>query len=242
MLGLGTVLDGFAIVAGSAAGVALGDRLPKRWCELMVSTLALFLMAMGISQSTQAFTGDFATAVGNAAAMVVLGSLLIGGALGVAVDVEVRLDRLGHALQRRFGGSGRGDFASAFVTTTLVVCVGPLAVLGAFTEGLQSNHDLLLVKSVLDLFVALAFASNLGWGVAFSAVPLVVYQGTLTGLASALQEVMVPSVIGAMTAVGGILILAVGLRLLELRDIAVANLLPALPLAPILTTVLLATQ
>lgn len=241
MSGLGTAINGLAVVAGAASGVALGHRVPKRWRELMIATLALFLVAMGLYQATQTFAGDFAAALGSVAAMVILGCLLVGGALGTYLDVEARLEQLGRALQHRFGRGG-GSFASGFVSTTLVICVGPMAVLGAFADGLQSNMDLLLVKSALDMFVALAFASTLGWGVAFAAVPLVLYQGTLTGVADTLQSVMVPPVIAAMTAVGGVLVLAVGLRLLELRDIAVANLLPALPLAPITTAILIAAR
>jgi uncharacterized protein len=237
MPGLGTIINGFAVLGGATIGVVLGDRIPKHWRELVIATLALFLATMGMYQATQTFSGDFATALGSAAAMVILGSLLVGGVLGSWLDIEARLDQVGRMLQRRFDGGGRGGFAAGFVSTTLVICVGPMAVLGAFADGLRSDMDLLLVKSALDMFVALTFAASLGWGVAFATVPLVLYQGMLTWLADVLQSVMVPSVVAAMTAIGGVLVLAVSLRLLELRDIAVANLLPALPLAPVVTAI-----
>lgn len=242
MTGLGTGINVVAILLGTGLGAVLGDRLPKRWRELIVSSLALFLLAMGVYQAMQTFSGDFATAAGGAATIIILAALLLGGGLGSALDIESRLDRLGAFLQRKFSGGDGEDhrFATGFVTATLLFCVGPMAVLGAFADGVQGDPGILAIKSILDGFIALAFAANLGWGVGLSAVPVLLYQGGLTALASVLSTVMVPAVIGSLTAVGGVLILAISLRLLELREIAVANLLPALPLAPLATAAYLA--
>ncbi|WHT15652.1 DUF554 domain-containing protein [Crossiella sp. CA-258035] len=242
MTGLGTGINVVAIVAGTGVGAVLGDRLPKRWRELMVSSLALFLLALGVHQAMQTFSGEFATAAGGAATILVLAALVLGGGLGSAIDIEARLDRFGLFLQRRFTRGEAGDhrFATGFVTATLLFCVGPMAVLGAFADGVQGDPGILSIKAILDGFIALAFAANLGWGVGLSAAAVLLYQGGLTALASVLSTVMVPAVIGSLTAVGGVLILAISLRMLELREIAVANLLPALPLAPIATAVYLA--
>ncbi|MBP2471274.1 putative membrane protein YqgA involved in biofilm formation [Crossiella equi] len=244
MTGLGTVINVVAIVVGAGLGAVLGDRLPKRWRELLVSSLALFLLAMGVYQAMQAFTGEFAAAAGGAATIIVLGALVVGSGLGSLLDIEAGLDRLGANLQRRFAkdatAAGGSAFATGFVTATLLFVVGPMAVLGSFADGVQGDPGILAVKSILDGVMSLAFAASLGWGVGLSAVPVLLYQGGLTALASVLSAVMVPAVVGSLTAVGGVLILAISVRLLELREIAVANLLPALPLAPVATAVYLA--
>lgn len=242
MPGVGALMDGASVVLGCVAGVLLGNRVPKKMHELVAAALALFLVVLGIYQTREIFAGEFALAVGGAASIVVLGSLLLGGVLGASVDVERRLDQAGNLLQRRFSGHGGSEWGNGFVSTTLVVCVGPMAVLSSFAEGLRGDLGLVLVKSALDFFVSLAFASALGWGVAFAAVPLVVYQGALTVLARTLEGVMVPSVVAGMTGVGGIIVAALGVRLLEIKNIAVANLLPALVLCPAATMVVLGTQ
>jgi uncharacterized membrane protein YqgA involved in biofilm formation len=154
----------------------------------------------------------------------VLGALLVGGLSGEAAGLEGRLERLGEAVKRRLGGQAR--FVEGFVLASLVACVGPLAVLGAFADGLHGDLSLLAVKSLLDGFAVLAFASYLGWGVAASGLTVLAYQGGLTALAAVLQQVMTPAVVAAMTAVGGLLVIAIGLRLLGLARIRVANLLP----------------
>ncbi|MGH3342131.1 MAG: DUF554 domain-containing protein [Carbonactinosporaceae bacterium] len=242
MTGLGTLIDAMAVLAGSTAGVALGGRIPKRWRELLMATLALFIVVIGVEQGSQVFTGPFAAAVGSAAVLVVLGVLLAGGALGSLLDIEAWLDRLGGLITSRLGWADQGSFVAGFVTATLVVCVGPLAVLGAFADGVEGDISLLVVKSLVDGCTTLAIASQLGWGVSFSVLPLLIYQGGLTALAAVLRDVMSPEVVGSMTAVGGVLLVAVGFRLFELREIAVANLLPALVLAPLCTAVVLALR
>jgi uncharacterized membrane protein YqgA involved in biofilm formation len=178
--------------------------------------------------------------VGRSAPLLVLGALLAGGLTGEAAGLEGRLERLGEAVKRRFGG--QAHFVEGFVLASLVACVGPLAVLGAFADGLRGDLGLLAVKSLLDGFAMLAFASYLGWGVAASGLTVLAYQGGLTALAAVLEQVMTRGVVAAMTAVGGLLVIAIGLRLLDLARIRVANLLPAVVLAPLATGLLAAVQ
>jgi hypothetical protein len=160
-----------------------------------------------------------------------MASVLVGGIIGELLGVERGLNGLGEGLKASFG-QGQARFTEGFVMASLVFCVGPLTVLGSIEDGLTGDYQLLAIKSLLDGFAAIAFASALGWGVGFSAIVVLVYQGALTLSASWAADIFSEAMIAAMTAAGGVLILRIGLRLLELRDIRVANLLPALVLAP----------
>jgi uncharacterized membrane protein YqgA involved in biofilm formation len=177
--------------------------------------------------------------------LVVLGSLLVGGVLGEILGIEGRLERLGGWLRERTvrspadaaagdeDGAARARFIEGFVVTSLIVTVGPLAVLGALQDGLLGDWTLLAVKSMLDGPVALAFASVFGIGVAFAALPLLVWQGGLSLLAAAAGGIVDATMVAAIGAVGGFLVVGIGLRLLEVRAVRVANLLPALLIAPL---------
>jgi uncharacterized protein len=240
MRGLGTLLNVAAIVVGASIGTLLGDRLPERLRETLVAGLGLFTVALGVQQALVTFGDDLTQVLGQSAPLVVLGAMLIGGLAGELAQLEARLERVGEAVKRRLGG--QATFVEGFVLASLVACVGPLAVLGAFADGLRGDISLLAVKSLLDGFAMLAFASYLGWGVAASALSVLVYQGGLTALAAALQDVMTPAVVASMTAVGGLLVIAIGLRLLGLARIRVANLLPAVLLAPLAAGVVAAVR
>jgi uncharacterized protein len=253
----GTFLNVGAIVAGAVAGTALGGRLPARIRTTVTDLLGLFVVVLGIGDALETFGPTLGERLGRGAVLVVLGSLLVGGILGEAVDIERRLTRVGERLRDALlrgrepatpepSGPGRDQleelhpshdprhrFVEGFVVTTLLVVVGPLAVLGAVEDGLTGSIQLLTVKSVLDGFAALAFASALGIGVAFAAVPLLLYQGSITLAASVLGPHVTDPMVAAITAVGGFLVVGIGLRLLDLRAVRVANLLPALLLAPL---------
>lgn len=256
----GTFLNVGAIVVGALAGTALGGRLPTRVRGTVTDVLGLFVVVLGITDALDTFGPELAGRLGRGAVLVVLGSLLVGGILGELVDVEARLTRVGEWLrdlvlgrdavilhatpaggQRGREAPEKGDpaaskgarFVEGFVVTTLLVCVGPLAVLGAVQDGLTGSIELLSVKSVLDGFAALAFGSALGIGVAFAALPLLLYQGGLTLAAAAVGPVATDAMVAALGAVGGFLVIGIGLRLLEIRAVRVANLLPALVVAPL---------
>jgi uncharacterized protein len=254
----GTFLNVGAIVVGALVGTGLGGRLPMRVRTTVTDLLGLFVVVLGIGDALDTFGPTLGDRLGRGAVLVVLGSLLVGGVVGEAVDIERRLTRAGERLRDAvLGGrepvapepSGpdrdqleaphpahdpRHRFVEGFVVTTLLVVVGPLAVLGAIEDGLTGSIQLLTVKSVLDGFAALAFASALGIGVAFAALPLLVYQGGITLVAAALGPHVTDPMVAAITSVGGFLVVGIGLRLLDVRAVRVANLLPALVLAPLL--------
>ncbi len=247
----GTLINVVAIVVGGSVGALLGDRIPERVRSTLTDTLGVFVVVLGIADALGTFGTELSGALGRAAVLVVLGSLLVGGVIGEALRIEERLERVGGWLRERTvrrvpaasggtaaataadGDAGRARFIEGFVVTSLIVTVGPLAVLGALQDGLLGDWTLLAVKSLLDGPVALAFGSVFGIGVVFAALPLLVWQGGLSLLAAAAGGLVDDVMVAALGAVGGFLIIGIGLRLLELRQVRVANLLPALVLAPL---------
>lgn len=168
--------------------------------------------------------------------LVPLTSVILGLVVGEFLDLNGRLKRFGDALERRFSKGG-SPVSRAFVTTSLLFCVGPLTFLGSLQDGISGDYDLLALKSALDFVASLSFASVLGWGVLLSAGSVLVVQGGLTLAGALFGTFMTETMILAMTSTGGVLLLGLGLGLLELRDIRVANMLPALLFAPLLVAV-----
>lgn len=244
MVGLGTLLNVAAILVGSAVGVLFGERLPARTHRVITDALGLVVLVIGGLDVAALLDPDFVAAVGaRVTLLIVLGALLIGGISGSLLDVEARLDGIGGKLQHWLvrgasGGTGsRERFIEGFVDASLLFCIGPLAVLGPLQDGLGRGIDQLALKSVLDGFAAMAFASTLGWGVAASALSVGVWQGTFTIIGALAGSLLPAAAVASLTATGGVLLLGVGLRLLEVRRVPVADLLPALLVAPLLTLV-----
>lgn len=219
------------VLAGTALGTLIGDRLPQRIRETVFHSLGLVTILIGVDAGLEAF-GPTLAGLTRASLVIVMGSVLIGGVIGELLGIERGLSRLGDALKARFA-QRQAHFTEGFVVASLVFCVGPLTVLGSIEDGLTGDYRLLAIKSLLDGFAAVAFASALGWGVGFSALTVLLYQGALTLSASWAAGVFSEPMVAALTAAGGILIIGIGLRLLELREVRVANLLPALVLAPV---------
>jgi uncharacterized protein len=232
----GTLINVGTVLAGTVVGTLLGGRLPERVRETVLHALGLVTVLVGVAQGLAAFRPPL-TEVTRGAVLVVMASVLVGGVIGELIGIERGLDRLGEALRARFG-RGQARFTEGFVVASLVFCVGPLTILGSIDEGLTGDYQLLAVKAMLDGFGALAFASALGWGVGFSILVILVYQGGLTLAAGAVAGAFSDAMIAAMSATGGVLILGIALRLLDLRKVRVANLLPALVLAPAVVAVL----
>jgi uncharacterized membrane protein YqgA involved in biofilm formation len=218
---VGTLVNVVAILVGTALGVALGGRLPDRMRDTVMDGLGLLTLLLGMSLALQ--TESF---------FVVMGAVLIGGVTGEMVGIERRLEALGSWFQGRLAGTS-DTFSEGFVTASLLFCVGPMAILGSIQDGLLRDPEILVIKSVLDGVAALAFAVTLGWGVGLSALSVGVYEGALTLLAGGVDQVLTDAMVNEMTATGGILILAIALRILDLRRVRVGNLLPALLFAPL---------
>jgi uncharacterized membrane protein YqgA involved in biofilm formation len=240
MPGLGTLLNVAAILVGSGAGVLIGHRFPERTRVTVTDSLGLVVLVIGGLNLLALADPAYRAAVTEAGTLlVVLASLLIGGIIGSLLRIEYRLERLGGWLQRRFtkAGEPRARFIEGFVTASLVFCIGPLAILGSLSDGLGQGIEQLALKSVLDGFASLAFAASLGWGVAASALSVGVFQGLITVLGFFAGSVLPAALIASITATGGVLLLGVGIRMMNLRAIPVGDMLPALLIAPILTAV-----
>jgi len=214
------------VIAGAGLGTLLGDRLPDRIRQTVIYGIGLITLVLGM---------QMALTTGNI--LVVLLSIMLGGMLGEWWRLEERLNGLGRSFEKaasRYPMLTRGDFTRGFVTASLVFCIGPMTFLGSIEDGLTGNFRLLAIKSVLDGFAGLAFAASMGFGVAFAALTVLVFQGGITLGAGFLQEVLTESMITEMTATGGVMILGIGFLLLDIKKVKVANYLPALAIAPLL--------
>lgn len=242
--GIGTLVNVVTVLLGTAVGALVGHRLPERTRKVVTDGLGLVTLL--IAGTSAAAVGDavLSDAVGTSAPMlIVLGSVLLGGIIGSLLRIEDRLESFGGVLQRfavrRLGSGGghesRERFIQGFVVSSLVFCVGPLTILGSINEGLGNGADQLLLKSALDGFASIAFAASFGWGVGASVLALVTIQGGLTALGAGLGSFVPDAHLSALTATGGLLLVGVALRLLDLKQIKVADLLPALVVAPVLT-------
>lgn len=226
----GTLLNAATVLVGGLIGTALGANLPERLRRNVMRGLGLFTLLFGIRGALETQN-----------VLVLLFAILVGGIVGSSLSLDARLVGLGDALQRRFAAGG-GHVSEAFVTSSIVFCVGPLTFLGAIQNGLSGDARLLTVKSVLDGFAALAFAASLGWGVLLSIGTILVYQGGLAAGASLFASALTDPMIKEMSAAGGLVIMGVGLRLLEIKDVKVADFLPAIVVAPAIVAVLAALQ
>ncbi len=242
--GIGTGVNAVTVLAGTTIGVLVGHRLPERTRKVVTDGLGLVTLLIAGTSAAHVTDSALSDAVGSSAPMlIVLGAVLIGGITGSLLRIEDRLEDFGGLLQRaavrRFGAGGgseaRERFIQGFVISSLVFCVGPLTILGSINEGLGNGADQLLLKSALDGFAAIAFAASFGWGVGASVIALVVIQGGLTLLGVGLGSFVPDAHLSAVTATGGLLLVGVAFRLLDLKQVKVADLLPALLVAPLLT-------
>lgn len=238
-VGFGTVVNIFSIIGGAALGVLVGARMSSRTRALITDVLGLITLLGAVSALAPMWTDRYESALPKGwTLLAILGSLLIGGLIGSALSLESRLDSLGEKLRVRFGAHEESSFIEGFVSASLLFAIGPLAILGSISDGMSTGIDQLLLKSSLDFFAAMAFAASLGWGVAASVIPVGIYQGAWTLVGLGLGNILAGYQIDAMTIVGGLMLVSIGLRLLKIKDIAVGNLLPALFIAPVFVQVL----
>ena len=234
---MGTVINILAILAGSALGVVLGHRLPERISRTLTDALGLVVLVIGGLNLIALSDSAFVSAVSSAGTLlVVLASLVLGSVVGSLIGIEQKLSHFGTWLQLKVSKGGDKDkFIEGFVNASLLFTIGPMAVLGALQDGLGQGFDVLALKSSLDGLTSVAFAAALGWGVAFSAIPVGIWQGLLTLIAASAGALMSQALVASITATGGVLLLGTGLRVLQIRMVSVADMLPALIFAPLIT-------
>jgi uncharacterized membrane protein YqgA involved in biofilm formation len=234
---LGTIINVFSILIGAGIGVALGHRLPANISRTLTDALGLVVLVIGGLNLIALTDTSFVAAVSSAGTLlVVLASLVLGSVLGSMLRIEQRLSHFGTWLQLKASrGGDKEKFIEGFVNASLLFTIGPMAVLGALQDGLGQGFDVLALKSTLDGLTSVAFAAALGWGVAFAAIPVGIWQGLLTLLAASAGAFMSDALVASITATGGVLLLGTGLRVLQIRMVSVADMLPALVLAPLIT-------
>jgi len=228
----GTLLNIATVLIGGMIGLVFGARIPERFKSTVIAGMGLFTFAMGVQMFLKTDNP-----------LIVLGALLIGALLGEWWKIEDGLRNLGAVLEKRFArddsAEGSARFVRGFLTASLLFCVGPMTILGSIQDGLTGNYELLAVKSVLDGFAALAFASTLGIGVLFSSVIILVYQGGISLLAGELSAIVTDPMMAEMTATGGVILMGLALSsLLEIKKIRVGNFIPALAVAPLIVWIL----
>ena len=223
MRGLGTIVNVAAVLLGSGVGILVGHRIPDRMRGTVLDGIGLLTICVGV-------VGFLETT--NAVFPVV--ALVLGTVIGEAIDVEGRLDGIGERLRRR-ARSEDDRFVLGFVTASLTFCVGAMTVVGSLRDGISGDNELLIIKSALDGVIAVVYAATFGWGVAFAAITVAVLQGAFTGLGALAGDTILDARMTAeLEATGGILIAGIGLRLLDLRQVRVGSMLPALFVAPVL--------
>lgn len=229
---LGTLINFGTIIVGGVIGIILGDRISDRIKNTIVSGLGIFTFLYAISLFLKTTNS-----------LIVLGSLLTGVLIGEWLHIQEGVEKLGVWLEARFSksddSSERNRFIRGFLTTTLLFCIGPMAIMGAIENGISGNIETLVIKSVLDGFAAMAFASTLGVGVIFSSVMVLLYQGAISLFASQIQSVMTETMILELTATGGVILAAMAIsNLLDLKKIRTASFIPALIIAPLIVFII----
>lgn len=215
---IGTIVNSIAIILGCIIGLFLKGRFPKRIGVILFQGIGLTTLILGIQMAIQA----------TEILMIIL-SMVLGGVIGEIIDIQKRLDGLGNRIKSIFKNQeGKDNFTEGFIAASLLYCVGSMAVMGAIEEGITGNPDILLAKSALDGISSIIFTASLGIGVLFSAIPVFLYQGTITQIANLAKNIITTNMINEMTAVGGILIIGLAFGILEIKKIKVANLLPSL--------------
>ncbi|MCY6483337.1 DUF554 domain-containing protein [Clostridium aestuarii] len=219
---IGTTVDSIAIIVGSLIGILFKKGINEKISKTVMNGLALCVLFIGVSNIIDTYNKFESNSM-----LIIIISMVIGSIIGEIIDIDKRIENLGNTIEVKLKKSG-GQIAEGFVTTSLLFCIGAMAIIGSLESGLSGNHKTLFAKSIIDGITSIIFASSLGIGVMLSAISVFVYQGIITLGASFLKVILIQSVITNMTAIGGILIIGLGFNVLGMTKIKVANLLPGI--------------
>ena len=239
MPGLGTIINAAAIIAGGVLGMLLKNALPQRIQDTLLKAMGVCVLFIGLSGTLEQMLAVQDGALTATGTMMMILSFILGSVLGSALDLEGRIERFGVWLRKKAGGEGDSRFLSAFLNASLTVCIGAMAVVGAIQDGLFGDHSLLVTKAILDFIIVMVMAASMGRGCAFSAIPVALFQGTITLFARFLQPVMTAQATANLSLTGSILVFCVGVNLIwDQQRLKVANMLPTLIFAVALAFVL----
>ena len=233
MFGLGTILNMSAILVGGLVGLLVGKAIPKRFQDILYMVCGISTLFIGIGGTMQHMLTVENGTLNTQGTMMLLGSLTIGALIGEWIDLERRLEQFGDFLKRKTGNSGDAAFIDAFVTASLTVCIGAMAIVGAIQDGMSGDYSVLAAKSVLDLVIICVMTASMGKGCIFSLIPVGLLQGSVTALSLVLKPIMTDAALGNLSYVGSILIFCVELNLVWGKKVKVANMLPGVVVAVI---------
>lgn len=233
MIGLGTIINTAGIVLGGAAGHFFGKFLKERHQDTLIMACGVSVLFIGIAGAMEGMLNIEGGALSSGQAMLVVICLALGALIGEIINLEKRIERFGEWLKIKTGNSKDKNFVNGFVTASLTVCIGAMAIIGAIQDGIAGDWTILATKAVLDLIIIMVMTCSLGKGCAFSAIPVFVFEGSITLLSTLLKPIMTDLAMSYLSLIGSILIFCVGLNLVWGKKIRVANLLPAIVLAVI---------
>lgn len=227
MTGIGTIVNAAAVVGGCAIGLFFKKLISDKMNTTLMQALALCTIAIGLVGIVQGGVEVAKEGLSSRYTLVMILSMVTGTFIGETADIEKRLDSLGDFFQKKVASGGEGDFSRGFVTATLTVCVGAMAIVGSLNDGLLHDPSVLYAKSVLDFVICIIFASTLGIGAMFSAIPLFLYQGGITLFAGFLEPLLTDAAVAQMTLIGSVLIMGIGFNFVYKPRLRLANMLPA---------------
>ena len=231
MIGLGTIINCIAIVIGGVLGLVFGNLMKERLQEILMTATALCVLFIGIAGALQEMMTVEGSSLSSGGTMMMIASFAIGSLIGELLNLEYHIERFGEWLKAKSGNSGEAGFVDAFVTASLTVCIGAMAVVGAIQDGMEGDYSILAAKAVLDLIIILIMTASMGKGCIFSAIPVGLFQGSITLLAQFIKPFMTEAALSNLSFVGSMMIFCVGANLFWNMKIRVANMLPGLLIA-----------
>ncbi|MBQ5862654.1 MAG: DUF554 domain-containing protein [Peptococcaceae bacterium] len=231
MIGLGTIINCIAIVIGGVLGLVFGNLMKERLQDILMTATALCVLFIGIAGALQEMMTVEGSSLSSGGTMMMIASFAIGSLIGELLNLEYHIERFGEWLKAKSGNSGEAGFVDAFVTASLTVCIGAMAVVGAIQDGMEGDYSILAAKAVLDLIIILIMTASMGKGCIFSAIPVGLFQGSITLLAQFIKPLMTAAALSNLSFVGSMMIFCVGANLFWNMKIRVANMLPGLLIA-----------
>ncbi len=231
MFGFGTIINTLAILAGGLCGAAFGRFLSESAQDTLTKVCGVSTLFIAITGALEKMITVEAAAIVSSGSMLIIGCLTIGAVIGEAMDIEGAFERFGEFLKIKSGNAKDKGFVNAFVTASLTVCIGAMAIVGSIQDGITGDYSILATKAVLDLIIIMVMSCSMGRGAVFSAIPVAVFQGSITALAGLVGPLMTAAALDNLSLVGNVIIFCVGINLVWGKKVKVANLLPAIVIA-----------
>lgn len=231
MVGLGTIINTLAIIAGGILGMVFGRFFKESVQDALCKTCGVCTLFLGIAGALEGMLTVEGTGIVSGGTMLIIGCLALGSLVGEFLDLEGAFERFGQWLKIKTGNAKDKGFVDAFVTASLTVCIGAMAIVGSIQDGILGDYSILAAKAVLDLIIILVMTCSMGKGCIFSAIPVAVFQGSITALAGLIRPLMTEAALGNLSMIGSILIFCVGVNLVWGKKLKVANMLPAVVFA-----------